>query len=239
MKKMILSFLAISLLVVSSCRKDSIWGEGPLVTVTRPVDNFTGISSGISGVVKFTVGPVYKLEVTAQQNILDVMRTQVVNGVLEINFRNSVKVRSHEDITVNITAPSVSLLRLSGVGDMSAFGDIVTNRLDMSVSGAGDINVEKAIVAGKIDARISGSGNISIATGSATNEELRISGSGGMNLAIVPVEKAEIYISGSGDMKVNVSQSIYANISGSGSVLYKGNPTITTNISGSGTVRPF
>lgn len=239
MKKMILSFLAIGLLAVSSCRKDSIWGEGPLVTETRSVDNFTGISTGISGEVEFTVGPVYKLEVTAQQNILDVMRTQVVNGVLEIDFRNSVRVKTHEDITVKITAPSVSLLRLSGVGDMRTTGDIVTNRLDLTVSGAGNINLAKAIVADKIDARISGTGSINMGTGSAKNEELRISGSGGMNLSNVPVEKADIHISGSGDMKVDVSQSIYASISGSGSVLYKGNPTITTNISGSGTVKPF
>lgn len=238
MKKLLLGSCII-ILFFSSCSKDAIWGEGPLVTETRSIDNFTGISSAIPGHTRFTIGPVYNLGITAQQNILDAMRTSVVNGVLEIGFRNGVSVRTHEDIEVNITAPSANYLNLSGSGDMDVIGDMVTSNLIMNVSGAGNINLAKASVTNKIDAQISGSGNINVSAGSAQNEDLRISGSGGMNLANVPVGSSDLHISGSGNMKVNVTQSLHASISGSGSVLYKGSPSISTSISGSGTVRPL
>jgi hypothetical protein len=239
MKKLSIAFLAIALVVLSSCEKERIWGEGPLVTETRALNNFTGVSSAVSGRVNYKIDPAYKVEIIAQRNILDAIETFADNGVLRIRFRNNVSVGSHEDITVNLSSPSIYHLGLSGTGDIEVDGNVTTSHLDMDVSGAGNINVDNAVVSGEIDARISGSGNINIWSGSAINEDLRISGSGSMNMADVAAERAEINISGSGDMKVNLSQSINARISGSGSVLYRGNPAITMQVSGSGTVRPL
>jgi hypothetical protein len=174
-----------------SCEKDLIVGNGPVVTETRSVSNFRGVSYRVPGKVYFKVGAFYKVEVSAQRNILDVLRTDIVNGILIIDFRNNVRVREHEDIIVNITAPSADYLDLSGVGDMNVEGDLITNNLDLSVSGLGNIFIQKATVNGEINGEISGSGNISIAAGSAVNEELRISGSGDMNLSNVVAEKAK------------------------------------------------
>lgn len=239
MKKLIITFSAISSIALFSCEKEKIWGEGPLVTEARTIDNFTGVSSAVPGRVNYKIDAVYKVEIIAQRNILDVIETFVDNGMLRVRFRNNVSVGSHEDITVNLSSPSLYHLGLSGTGDIEVDGNLTTSHLDMDVSGAGNIYVENAVVSGEIDARISGSGNIDIGSGSASNEDLRISGSGSMNMSDVPAERAEINISGSGDMKVNLSQSINARISGSGSVLYRGNPVITMQVSGSGTVRPL
>jgi hypothetical protein len=49
-----------------------------------------------------------------------------------------------------------------------------------------------------------------------------------------------VKISGSGKCKINVGDSLEANISGSGSVYYKGDPDkIRSNVSGSGKVKPY
>jgi hypothetical protein len=241
MKKLVNAVVAsfALLFIFSSCEKEIVIGEGPVVTETRAVNIFTGVSSGMPGKINFKVDPAYKVEIQAQQNILDVIRTQVVGGVLQIDFRHNVRVRRSEDIIVNITAPSADYFNISGVGDINVTGNLITNRLGLDISGAANITVEKATVADKIDSRISGSGNINVQSGSAKREELRISGSGSMDLSNVPAERAETHISGSGDMKVNLSQSLDAHISGSGSVYYKGNPQISTHISGSGNVRPI
>lgn len=229
-----------SIIVMNSCTKDRIWGEGPLETETRSVNNFTGISSSVSGKVNFKIDPVYKVEIIAQRNILDVIETYVDNnGVLRVRFQNNVNVRDHEDITVNISAPNIYHLGLSGSGDMETTGNLATTHLDIEVSGSGNIIVANAVVSGEIDARISGSGNITVQSGSAVNEDLRISGSGDLNMADVVAQRAEINISGSGDVKVNLSQTLNARISGSGSVLYRGTPAITMQVSGSGEVRPL
>src|SRR5262249_14520299 len=149
--------------------------------------------------------------------------TNVINGVLHIDFKNSVRVRSYEDITVNISVPSADYFRLSGSGNMDVIGNVAANNLKVTLSGSGDIAVENAVVSDKIDADVSGSGNIRIMNGSAINEDLDISGSGNIELVDVQAQNGVTHISGSGDMKVVLSQSLDARISGSGSVFYHGN----------------
>jgi len=229
--------LAAVLFIFPSCEK--VVGEGPLVTQTRSVGNFTGVSSEMSGKVNFTIAPDYKVEITAQQNILDVLNTNVVDGVLHIDFKNNVRVRQHEDLLINITAPYADYFRLSGSGNMNAQGDIAADNLKLTLSGSGDITVQNAVIADKIDADVSGSGNISIANGSAVNEDVDISGSGKVEMAGVDAENAVTHTSGSGDVKLSLSKNLDVHISGSGSVFYHGNPIISTHISGSGRVIPF
>ena len=239
MKKLVVVILLLvtGLFIFPSCEK--VVGEGPLVTQTRIVGNFTGVSSEMSGTVNFAIAPEYKVEITAQQNILDVLNTNVVNGVLHIDFKNNVRVREHEDLLINITAPYADYFRLSGSGNMNVQGDITANNLKVTLSGSGDITVQNAAIADKIDADISGSGNISIAGGSAVNEDVDISGSGKVEMAGVDAQNAVTHTSGSGDVKLALSTNLDAHISGSGSVYYHGNPIISTHISGSGRVIPF
>lgn len=225
------------LFIFPSCEK--VVGEGPLVTQTRSVGNFTGVSSEMSGTVNFAIAPEYKVEITAQQNILDVLNTNVVNAVLHIDFKNNVRVKQHEDLLINITAPYADYFRLSGSGNMNVQGDVVANNLKVTISGSGNITLENAAIADKIDADVSGSGNISIANGSAVNEDVDISGSGKVEMAGVDAKNAITHTSGSGDVKLALSTNLDAHISGSGSVFYHGNPIISTHISGSGRVIPF
>jgi len=239
MKKLVVVILLLvtGLFIFPSCEK--VVGEGPLVTQTRTVGNFTGVSSEMSGKVNFTIAPDYKVEITAQQNILDVLNTNVVNGVLHIDFKNNVRVKQHEDLLINITAPYADYFRVSGSGNMNVQGDITANNLKVTLSGSGDITVQNAVIADKIDTDISGSGNISIAGGSAVNEDVDISGSGKVEMAGVDAQNAVTHTSGSGDVKLALSTNLDAHISGSGSVYYHGNPIISTHISGSGRVIPF
>jgi hypothetical protein len=236
-KSAVVALFAAMLFIFPSCEK--VVGEGPLITETRSVSNFTGISSEMSGKVNFTIAPNYKVEITAQRNILDVVQTNVVNGVLHIDFKNGVRVKEHADLTINITAPAADYFRLSGSGNMDVNGDVVANNLQVNLSGSGNIVMQKAVVVDKIDADMSGSGNISIMNGSGINEDLNISGSGKIDLAGVAAENGVVKITGSGDMKVVLSKKLDANITGSGSVYYRGNPIISTKITGSGRVVPF
>ena len=230
---------ALSIMFLSSCTREVITGSGPLVTQTRTVAGFTGVSHKVHGKVNFKIGPVYKVEVSAQQNVLDVLYTDIISGSLTIGFKNNIRVREHEQITIDITAPTVDYLSLSGTGDMNVQGDLVTNNLYLTVSGVGNIYVQKAAVQNELKAKISGSGDIRVATGTALDENLSISGSGNIDFLDVVAARAETKTSGSGNMKVNVSQRLESTISGSGWVYYKGSPVVVTSISGSGQVRPY
>jgi len=237
MKSSITVLLIAALYLLPSCEK--VVGEGPLVTETRSFGNFSGISFETAGKLNFTIGPDYKVELTAQRNILDVLQTNVASGILHIDFKDNVRVKDYEEIIANITAPSLNDVRLSGSGDINVHGNVATSSLKVLVSGSGNISIQNAVVMDKIRTDISGSGNIFILNGSATDHDMKISGSGNVDMVGVAAQNATIRISGSGDVKVQLSKKLDANISGSGSVYYRGNPIISTQISGSGRVLPY
>lgn len=238
MKKTTVALMAIlSLFIFSSCEK--VVGTGPLVTETRNTGNFTGVSVEFGGKVNVHMGSPLKVEVTAQQNIQDVLRTDVVGGVLRIDYKNGVWVKNNSDVVVNITMPYADYLKLSGSGDLDLIGKTVNNSLNVQVSGSGNISIQEVELAGVLDARISGSGDINVYGGTIGHEELQISGSGTMNLVASQANTADARISGSGDIRLKVTQTLDAHISGSGSIFYSGTPLVSTQISGSGKVRPI
>ena len=228
---------AAALITSSSCKK--VVGEGELQTETRSITDFSGVSASIGGKIYYKIDPVYKVEITAQRNILDVIQATKSNGHLLLKVKDGVRIKSNEEITVSISAPTAGYLHLSGTGDLAVIGNIISANLDMSISGTGNITVQSVTVTDKINANISGTGDITVQSGVAKNEDLRISGSGKLFIDGVVAEKAMTHISGSGDMQVNLSQSLDATISGSGSVYYRGHPLISTSISGSGRVKPL
>ena len=232
MKK--LSILAAGILfMLSSCEK--VVGVGDLVTETRTTGNFSGIETQISGEVFYVQGNEYKVELTAQQNILNVMETPIINNRLVIRFKNDVRVRSHEQITVKVTAPSISNIVLAGSGNVSVSNPLAGNFLSFNLSGSGNMTLP-AITSSHLEATISGSGNISFGAGTANTEEIKISGSGNIDAQNILSKSAITSTSGSGTIKLNASETLNVTISGSGSVFYSGNPFITTNITGSGSV---
>jgi hypothetical protein len=234
MKKISLFILGLSAVVVfNSCEK--VNGDGPVVTEARNIVNFDGIDLRISANVYFKQDPNFKVEISAQRNILQVMETYVSGNKLVIKFKNDVRVKSYDQVVVIVSAPSASSLRISGSGSISVTGVLAPTSMELDISGSGDITIPQ-LNTGWLDADISGSGNIIINGGTATDEKLKISGSGNIDLANVVAPKANTTTSGSGDTKVNVSQNLDVKISGSGSVYYKNNPIINTNISGSGKV---
>ena len=228
---------AAALLTSSSCKK--VVGEGDLQTETRNITDFSGVSVSIGGKIYYKIDTIYKVEIIAQRNILDVIQATRSNGHLLLKVKDGVRIKSNEEITVNISAPSADYLHLSGTGDLAVIGNINSANLDMNISGTGNITVQSVTITNKMDANISGSGDITVQSGVAKNEDLRISGNGKLIVDGVIAEKATTHISGSGDMQVNLSQALDATISGSGSVYYRGNPLISTSISGSGKVKPL
>src|SRR5689334_4913054 len=87
MKKITLLLFSVSILMVS-CIKEQVDGNGPLVTEARNITNFSGLDLRCSANVVYKQDPVYKVEITAQQNILDVMITEVSNSKLVIKYKN-------------------------------------------------------------------------------------------------------------------------------------------------------
>src|SRR5678816_3318473 len=145
MKKIFIMLAAAAVVITSSsCKK--VVGEGELQTETRNITDFSGVSASIGGKIYYTIDPVYKVEITAQQNILDVIQATRSNGHLLLKVKDGVRIKSNEEITVNISAPTADYLHLSGSGDLAVIGNINAVNLDMAISGTGNITVQSVSV---------------------------------------------------------------------------------------------
>lgn len=232
---LLVSILVIGIIFLPSCEK--IVGEGPVITEDRYNTAFNAVKVQIDGDAYFTQSGNYRLELQAQQNVLDEIETVVSNGELKIRFRHpNTRLRSHERIIMHIAAPDVSLLEMDGSGNLQVNPLLTATSIKFTVSGSGNIHVDD-VTANNIDAAISGSGKIIMAGSNANQGKASISGSGLIDMSEVLLKDADTRISGSGTIKVHATETLKAHISGSGTVHYKGTPgTIESSVSGSGSV---
>ncbi len=239
MKKLILAFLVplFGAVFFSSCEK--VVGTGPTVTELRNVTGFTGISISTSGRVNFYIGPVYKVEVQAQQNILDKLETYRDQDQLIVKTKPGVWIKPTETINVNITAPVLNYVNLDGSANVYIHGNAVAPVSAFRISGSGNIEADTLTVADQFTATLSGSGDVKVMKGNINKQLLKTSGSGKIDMGGVVSNKTEADINGSGSMWVHTLQELNVKIDGSGSVYYRGTPLVSTRISGSGRVRPY
>ena len=231
MKKINLFLLSvITLFSFYSCRK--VVGEGPIVSEIRNTSNFSSIESGIPGVVYYTPSNIYRVEIQAQRNILEVIQATVVNNELRIKVKNNTSIR-HSDIVVNVSAPDVSALTVSGSGELKVLQPYSPANTRLWVSGSGAITISQ-LQTGDIDAGVSGSGDLRVLSGNANRESIVVSGSGKVDFEGIIAHSASTTTSGSGSIRLHVLDDLDCKISGSGEVMYKGNPKIKSSISGSG-----
>lgn len=227
--------VAMLVLLATACNKQFGWikGKGPTETEIRTVTGFNKISLDMDAEVKYEQDSLYYVEVSAQENILGVLRTEVSAGELKIDTKRWV--RKSNPITLIIHSPEIHALKVSGSGNISANNPITTSWLDLQISGSGNISLG-SLQAQELETTISGSGDVTINGGNVNNEKFKISGSGDINARYLTSQNAACTISGSGNMTIEVIQSLDATISGSGNIMYAGNPAVNAHISGSGSV---
>lgn len=234
MKKSILvAMAAASVVTFQSCRKTI--GEGPSVTRAYSVSDFTSIEAGIGGDVYYMQDSIYKVEIYAQSNVLDVIETPVVGGELRLQFKKFSKIGRYDKVVAYVHAPTINGLGVNGSGTLYASGNVRSNYIDLKVNGSGNINVS-SYTGQNLTAQISGSGRIAVNDGAVTSSDLRISGSGDIDMLHLDADNVSVNTSGSGSTTVTANNTLDVRISGSGNVYYNGNPSLYTSISGSGRV---
>jgi hypothetical protein len=204
----------------------------------RQVSGFEKVSMGIAGDLYLRQGSSFNLELEGDSDDLEDVITEVRSGTLDIKYKNNRGWKFGRDrITIYLTMPEISSVSLGGSGKVIGENTIESDDLYLSVSGSGRIKLD--LEADDLTQKISGSGNI-VVSGEADRAEVSISGSGNLDALDLEVDHYEVRISGSGKCRINVGDSLEANISGSGSVYYKGDPDkIRSNVSGSGKVKPY
>lgn len=216
---------------------ERITGSGKVVTQARTVAGYRAVAA---------VGPVSVVlrqsgkeaaTVQADDNIVPVIETRVVDGkegkTLEIGIKEGVHVSTRNSIVVTVDAGEVTAITLSGSGDLRSDG-LRTTSLRASVTGSGDMRL-RHLAAESLHVSVAGSGDFT-ASGKVERQSVSLAGSGDVHNERLESNEASVSIAGSGDVRIKVKDRLKVSLVGSGDLYYRGEPKVEQSIVGTGDV---
>ena len=192
-------------------------GSGVEATETRELESFSAIEIDGGFILIVHVDPASKqrVELRGDDNIVPEVVTTVSDGELELTIDHWL-VRPKINTTVEVWAPSLSKISVSGAADMRVDG-LHGEHFELAVSGA-----STSKVSGTID-----------------HFEVDSSGANTLDARELHAKVVKITVSGAGDSEVWASEQLDANVSGAGNVRYWGQPAdVKENVSGAGSISP-
>ncbi len=188
-------------------------GTGKFATEHRKLSTFDSLLINISADIEYIASDKYKIELSADDNIIAVITTAVKGNSLVIDTDRSFNTRSRIHLTIYGPA-TLKSLQIDGSSDISLRG-LSSNSLNISLDGTGDIKAE---------------GNVRDLT-------IQIDGSGDVNTKALQADNVIIEVDGSTDVVVTANNKLDVTIDGVSDVTYYGHPnSITKSIDGVGEV---
>ena len=177
-----------------------VHGSGNVATDKRALSGFRAVDVGGVFQVEITTQKDFAVEVETDDNLLPLIRTEVVDSVLKIETEQRLK--SSNPIRVRVYAPDIDNLEVSGVANVTV-NDLKNTGLSVDSSGASKIKI--AGTTAKLTVETSGASKVDAESLTAVN--------------------ASIDASGASKINVNVSGELRTDLSGASKVVYSGTPT--------------
>jgi len=134
--------ISISLLMLVGALAGCVQGQGPVTSETREVGAFSRIeaSAGIRVVVR--IGPSEAVEVTAQENLLPVIATDLRGDTLSIE--SSEDFTTLEPVTVTVVVPALDGITLSG-GSKAVIDGLDAESLELRIRGGAQVTAAGSV----------------------------------------------------------------------------------------------
>jgi len=177
----------------------TIDGSGRIVQQSRNVGEFRAVHTMGSENVDVRFGATTSVVIAADDNILPLLSSRVIDGTLKIESRGSYRTRN--PIRVWITTPRLDEFTTMGSGNV-VIHDVSSPHLKLTLQGSGDIE----------------------ANGRTGELDLALMGSGRAQLGDLAATDVSAGVFGSGTAVVRASGKLDAQMFGSGTLRYIGNP---------------
>jgi hypothetical protein len=218
MRKALLVVIGLLTVAIAAWYFTSAQGSGIAKTETREVHGFSAISFTGAGRLIVEQGPTESLTVTADDDVVPLLETEVNDGTLVIGVKRhnifNFGFRTRTPIEFKVVVKDLTRVALTGAGDADLI-ELETKKLDVTMTGVGSLT----------------------AGGSADHLTVTLSGSGSFQGEDFATKTATVTCSGVGNAVVNVSEKLDASVSGVGSIEYIGTPQVTEKVSGIGKVK--
>ena len=234
-----MAIAALLALFTSSCAFDISFGEGKrgngqVVEESRKVtDEFTTVYASEGLDVFVTQENEFSINVEADENIIDLIGTDVRDGRLKIHAIENIG-RATKNIYV--TLPEISALETSSGADLIAQNTIKANKIELEASSGSDLEVE--VDANEVIAETSSGADIKV---SGRTDVLYADASSGSDIKArsLIAKRCTADASSGADIAVNVSESLTADASSGADISYTGDASVQKRKSVSGSVHKY
>lgn len=217
--------LALSILFFSttSCFIDNftgIKGNGNVISENRKIDSdFDAIkvSQGIELIL--TQSEEFSLTVAADENIMDLLKTDVKGNTLHISFEKNVYRASSRK--VYLSTETVSSLTTSSGANIVSENTIKSENLDLDASSGSSINIK--IRAQFVQCETSSGATMNV-YGTTKSSKFRASSGSTIHADTLKSENTTAKVSSGANIDVYASESLTAKASSGGDIDYAGNP---------------
>lgn len=254
MMKKILTLAAAAAFCLASC--ETYYGDP--VTTRHSVDsNYTAVK--VEHAFDVTVSDTATAAtITVPERMVDKVKLQVRNGVLEIGFKKTLSFTIGECSVILPKNANVKDLDISGAssyagdlqgnkcevdvsGSSSFHGNIAASEIDFEISGAS--NARCTVTTDRIDADVSGASDVTLSGDCTGTMDIEVSGSSDLHAEGLGTSAVTGSVSGSSRVDVTVCDRIAVNASGASTVTYglsspECHPTYGCTTSGSSDVSP-
>lgn len=207
-------------------------GNGHIKEEQRQVEEFNAVEVGGGVHVDITVGRERRVTVTADENLLPLIKTRVKGGVLHLE--RETELRTTKPIKLTVVTPTLERVGASG-GVVMNVQAAANKRFAVDGSGGAKIDL-RGVDAEQLDLELSGGVEAKVA-GKARSARLELSGGVDLDAQGLDVETARINASGGVTARLAVSKAINGDTSGGVSVRIKGRPSIDVDTSGASAIR--
>ncbi len=209
-------------------------GNGKVVTETREItEDFTEVSTSEGLMVYVTQADDFKIDVEADENVIELIATDIKNGKLRIHARENIGSATKK---IHVSLPEISALKGSSGSQLHSENTIESNSLEVDGSSGAQIRLEMVVNDLEIDA--SSGANVTI-SGNSDHAEVDVSSGGFINAKDLQTKSCNADASSGGNVKIQVSDALTANASSGGNIGYSGNPKIQNKKSLSGSVHQY
>ncbi|MBK8846564.1 MAG: DUF2807 domain-containing protein [Bacteroidetes bacterium] len=209
----------------------AITGSGNLEMQKREVGSFCGVSSSSGINVTLKNGKENMVSVTADDNILNLIITEVKDNRLIIKYKNNVNMKQSKACEVIVVMKEVCDLSASSGSKIKSTDTFSGNKIELNTSSGASIKV--GLNANEISCS-SSSGSAITLTGTADKMTANVSSNGEIKAGSMTISDVEAEASSGGEIDVNVNRSIVARASSGGEITYSGNPQTVDKKSSSG-----
>lgn len=212
-----------------------IKGNGNVVKQDRQIGSFSGLDVGGAFKVFLTQGEKESIVVEADENLLDIITTEVRGNTLMI--KTTEDIRDSEALNIYLTFKDMEEIEVSGACHLLGENKMKFENLELDCSGASD--VELKLGASDLNMDCSGASQVEL-YGSAKSVDLDLSGASHFDGYDLEADIYNVDVSGAAHAKVYVNKELSAEVSGAASLKYKGEPVIKEHdVSGAASMKKY